>query len=166
MDAWPSAMRGSLDGAYAEQPEIPLRIEAAPTEASQSIFRSSSLGVSLGGCKPISKQGGRVFLFGLLLIPCHLARSVLLPDTISVRVGATGAERQLALFVCSQYAHWLFGASHVPTFAEVFISLSAVSQRCCAGILWLLYIALEPYVRRRWPDTIISWSRVLSAGSA
>jgi hypothetical protein len=26
----------------------------------------------------------------------------------------------------------------------------------------LLYLALEPWVRRRWPQTIISWSRLLS----
>ena len=33
-----------------------------------------------------------------------------------------------------------------------------------AAILWLLYLALEPYVRRYWPHTIISWTRLL-AGS-
>ena len=27
--------------------------------------------------------------------------------------------------------------------------------------LWLYYVALEPYVRRLWPDLLISWSRVL-----
>lgn len=31
-----------------------------------------------------------------------------------------------------------------------------------AGLVWLLYIALEPYVRRRWPQAMISWTRVLS----
>jgi hypothetical protein len=31
-----------------------------------------------------------------------------------------------------------------------------------AGTLWLLYIALEPYVRRHWPQTIISWTRLMS----
>jgi serine/threonine-protein kinase len=30
--------------------------------------------------------------------------------------------------------------------------------------MWLVYVALEPYVRRRWPVTLISWSRIL-AGS-
>jgi serine/threonine-protein kinase len=29
-------------------------------------------------------------------------------------------------------------------------------------LTWVLYIALEPYVRRRWPVTLISWSRVLA----
>jgi predicted Ser/Thr protein kinase len=31
-----------------------------------------------------------------------------------------------------------------------------------AGLTWLLYLALEPWVRRRWPHAIISWSRLLS----
>ncbi|MBL7037767.1 MAG: serine/threonine protein kinase [Pirellulaceae bacterium] len=30
-----------------------------------------------------------------------------------------------------------------------------------ALILWLFYVALEPYVRRLWPETMISWSRLL-----
>jgi serine/threonine-protein kinase len=30
--------------------------------------------------------------------------------------------------------------------------------------LWVLYIALEPYVRRRWPATLVSWSRLLAGG--
>src|SRR5262249_21893579 len=31
-----------------------------------------------------------------------------------------------------------------------------------ASVIWLLYIALEPYIRRHWPQTIISWSRLIS----
>ena len=31
-------------------------------------------------------------------------------------------------------------------------------------LLWVLYIALEPYVRRRWPATLVSWSRLLAGG--
>jgi serine/threonine-protein kinase len=59
---------------------------------------------------------------------------------------------------------WLFGASHVPNFNEVgrVLFLAVSPALLAAGLLWLLYIALEPYVRRRWPNTIITWSRVLS----
>jgi hypothetical protein len=28
--------------------------------------------------------------------------------------------------------------------------------------VWILYVALEPYVRRRWPEALVSWSRLLS----
>ena len=27
--------------------------------------------------------------------------------------------------------------------------------------MWLIYIALEPFLRRRWPHRIISWNRLL-----
>jgi serine/threonine-protein kinase len=33
-----------------------------------------------------------------------------------------------------------------------------------AGIFWVLYMALEPYVRRRWPATLVSWSRLMAGG--
>ena len=31
-----------------------------------------------------------------------------------------------------------------------------------AGSLWLLYLALEPYVRKFWPNNLVSWSRLLA----
>lgn len=31
-----------------------------------------------------------------------------------------------------------------------------------SGTTWMLYLALEPWVRRRWPQAIISWSRLLT----
>jgi len=31
-----------------------------------------------------------------------------------------------------------------------------------SAVLWTLYMALEPYVRSKWPQTIVSWSRLLA----
>jgi predicted Ser/Thr protein kinase len=31
-----------------------------------------------------------------------------------------------------------------------------------SGVIWMLYLALEPWIRRHWPQTIISWSRLLA----
>lgn len=31
-----------------------------------------------------------------------------------------------------------------------------------SSLVWLLYISLEPYLRRRWPQGIISWTRLLA----
>ena len=33
-----------------------------------------------------------------------------------------------------------------------------------SAFFWVVYMALEPYVRRRWPDTLVSWSRLLAGG--
>ena len=29
-------------------------------------------------------------------------------------------------------------------------------------LFWILYIAIEPFVRRRWPQILVSWTRLLS----
>ena len=31
-----------------------------------------------------------------------------------------------------------------------------------AAMLWLLYLAVEPYIRRFWPSTLVSWSRLIA----
>jgi len=31
-----------------------------------------------------------------------------------------------------------------------------------AGFMWVLYMAIEPYMRQRWPEMLISWARVLT----
>ncbi len=37
-----------------------------------------------------------------------------------------------------------------------------VSWACFVAVLvWTFYTAIEPYVRRRWPETLISWTRLL-----
>jgi serine/threonine-protein kinase len=33
-----------------------------------------------------------------------------------------------------------------------------------AGTVWVFYLALEPWVRRRWPHTMISWTRYTTRG--
>jgi len=30
------------------------------------------------------------------------------------------------------------------------------------AVLWVMYLALEPYVRRFWPDSLLGWSRLLA----
>ena len=30
-----------------------------------------------------------------------------------------------------------------------------------AGVIWLFYMAIEPYVRRLWPGTLVAWGRAL-----
>jgi hypothetical protein len=57
---------------------------------------------------------------------------------------------------------WLFGAAHAPTVREGEAYLLAISQGLFVGVsAGLFYLALEPYVRRRWPQTLIAWSRVI-----
>jgi serine/threonine-protein kinase len=58
----------------------------------------------------------------------------------------------------------LIGAHHVPVLGEEvdIIFLIVAYSITSAALTWLLYIALEPHIRRRWPKLIISWSRLMA----
>jgi len=75
-----------------------------------------------------------------------------------------GASR-LAMFVfLLSAAGGLIGAHHVPVLGdEIDIFFLTVAYSITfAALTWLLYIALEPHIRRRWPKLIISWSRLMA----
>jgi len=56
-----------------------------------------------------------------------------------------------------------FGRHHVPTFAEVNVLFFFLRDALVvAAIFSVLYMAFEPYVRRRSPAPLISWSRLLA----
>ncbi|MFZ0772792.1 MAG: hypothetical protein WCA49_01735 [Candidatus Sulfotelmatobacter sp.] len=58
---------------------------------------------------------------------------------------------------------WLCREHFVPGIATLGVFVLAVSTALfVSGMTWMMYLALEPWVRRRWPQTIISWSRLLS----
>jgi hypothetical protein len=63
----------------------------------------------------------------------------------------------LALVVFLSRGHLKFSG------ATLFLAALAVSTGLfLSAFMWALYIALEPYVRSKWPQTIVSWSRVLA----
>jgi serine/threonine-protein kinase len=74
-----------------------------------------------------------------------------------------GAWRLSLAFFLIMGAGWLSTAHWVPNIAmtEIFMS-NASDWFTSAALIWLLYIALEPAVRARWPHAILTWSRVLT----
>jgi len=71
---------------------------------------------------------------------------------------------RLALFVfCAQIALWLTRSHLVPDISTfgMFIIMASTAL-FISGCVWILYMALEPYVRRHWPQAIISWTRLSS----
>jgi hypothetical protein len=58
---------------------------------------------------------------------------------------------------------WIFSAHHVPTQDEGWMFLNFLASAVfLSTFAWLAYIAIEPIVRRRWPELLFSWSRLLS----
>ena len=74
-----------------------------------------------------------------------------------------GALRLASLIFALELSICLFRSHFVLTFDTIGILLFATSTALfVSAFIWVLYLALEPYVRRNWPQMIISWSRLIS----
>ncbi len=72
--------------------------------------------------------------------------------------------RRLALFVVALHAaSWVFEVDHFPGWDDLIRwELTFGLMVIQAIVAWLAYVALEPIVRRWWPRSLISWSRLLN----
>ena len=76
----------------------------------------------------------------------------------------TGAVRLAGTVFVIEVGVWLCRNHFIPTQATFGRFVLAVSTGLfISGAMFVLYLALEPYVRRHWPQAIVSWSR-LTAG--
>jgi serine/threonine-protein kinase len=74
-----------------------------------------------------------------------------------------GAERLAVFVIALLLAVWLLKTNHVPTLGEFLqFVIAAGWGLSLAAMFWSFYIATEPYVRRRWPHMLISWTRLLA----
>ena len=79
------------------------------------------------------------------------------------RIDRRGAFRVAAFVTALLMVIWVVEEDHVPSIWELFLFLMAAGWALFMGVLLgVIYLALEPYVRRLWPTTIMSWSRVLA----
>jgi hypothetical protein len=75
-----------------------------------------------------------------------------------------GAARFAAFVLGVWFFVWLIGGRHV---LDVSVDSSDFFSHVSSalfntGLLWLVYIALEPYVRRHSPEILMSWTRLLA----
>lgn len=73
-----------------------------------------------------------------------------------------GAFRIATFLFTTKLLSWVLGGLHLATVYEMALFAQALMEALfSAGVIWTLYMALEPIIRRVWPQRLISWSRVL-----
>jgi serine/threonine-protein kinase len=162
--------RAAWEGVFPQQTETPLRVEAASYRGRPVYFELIEPWHKPYRMQPYQTDPGlkRLLMFvfavfvSLLLAGVWLARR-----NMRLGRGDRKGAAKLALFVfITNLVGELIGASHVPTFqGELWVLFVSITRSLFfAALLWLFYIALEPYVRRRSPHRIISWTRLLAGG--
>jgi serine/threonine-protein kinase len=163
----PFDARAAWEGFYPGQADVPLRVEAAAFRGRPVYFQLiSPWNPPSRQEQPPVPEGERIIqslvivLFFVILIGAALLARHNLRLGRGDRKGALRLAAVIFLLTC---VSWFFGAHHVPTLAE-FSNFMENLSFCLlvSGMLWLVYVALEPFVRRRWPARIIAWNRLLA----
>ncbi len=152
--AWVRTGEGEDDG---------FRVEAASFEGAPVWFTVLPSG-PLDPAKA-APRAPAAFLFGLgFCIAVLIAAAFLVRHNLrSGRGDRRGAFRLAVVVFWLNMLRWLFHCDHVATIDELGLFFNGLARAVAlAFAVWLFYLALEPYVRRRWPQTIVSWSRAIS----
>ncbi len=145
----------------------PLRVEAASLRGKPVAFSLIGPWTKPGRMPPLESSGNENIASGILI---GIAVVVMLGVTLLARRNqrrknlgdAEGATRLgvwigfvlVALWICR--THWTLS---IDTFGIFLIEVATAIFY--AFVVRTMYLALEPYVRRRWPQTIISWTALL-----
>ena len=162
--------RAAWEGAWSRRPDVPIRVEAAAYRGRPVWFqvvnpwtrpeREASWAPTRG------ERATRSILIALLLGLVAVGAVLAKRNILMGRGDRRGAFRLGLALTGLGTASALLGAHHV---AEPFLEILLLA-RCgsfallVATLVWLFYLALEPYVRRLRPWTLVSWTRLLSGG--
>jgi hypothetical protein len=163
-----SDTRAAWEGNDPVRPDLPVRIEAAAYRGRPVYFQIVWPWTRAERAVPFEWTPGQKASHHLgvtLVLACLFGSMWLARENVRQGRGdRRGALRLGSLTFVVMVARWAIDAHHVPdTFEEMLLAIGGLGLAAVvAGLVWLVYLALEPYVRRSWPETLVSWTRVLA----
>ena len=159
--------RAAWTGAYPSAPKIPLRVEAASWRGKPVYFHMIGAWTRPWRMREFEFGAGvRARDIIVITIFCIVILAAALFARRNVKLNRSdmrGAARLGGFIFVLYMLQYLFAMNHVPNDDEVGLIAAAMSRALLnAALVWVLYLALEPVIRRRWPQTIVSWSRILA----
>jgi serine/threonine-protein kinase len=141
----------------------PLRIEAAAWRGLPVFFRI--VGPWSFPERNYTFQGGQLLLIVVKYLALLAAGILAWHNVRSAKADRRGAAKLGLLYFGSMAGAALLAAHHAATNGEIAMFWIVMSNSAINAVaLSAFYLALEPWVRRKWPQTMISWSRFTTRG--
>jgi serine/threonine-protein kinase len=159
-----SDRRLAWQGAYPDAPGTEIRIEAATVQGQLVWFRIIEPWVQPGLTE--SERAGLLEQLLELTPPVSyllvlIGAGILAWRNVRLGRGDRRTAIRFALYLGGMRLLWLLGAHHLPSGAELNVIISNLAWALYRfGLIWVFYLALEPYARRLWPRTLVSWVRL------
>ena len=159
--------RFAWEGPMPTRPEVKIRVESGSYRGRPVAFKVIGPWTRPARMQVAQPSAGRraASVIGTLVVLALFAGALLLvrANLKAGRADRRGAGR-IAIFLLAVWAvAWALGSRHwfdVEEETNRFFILLAFAL-LNVGFTWLFYLALEPFVRRQSPDTLIGWTRLL-----
>jgi hypothetical protein len=150
-------------GTFPEASDINIRIEAAAFRGRPTMFEVLGSWVPVEASSQPTEPAAVWRTIGVMMIAIVPIAAALMARR-NVRLGRgdrRGAFRTWAFAFGAGIVSYAIAPIHVPGLAEVDRMFATVGVVLFwSSVLFVVYLALEPYVRKTWPDVLITWSRL------
>ncbi len=141
-----------------------ITIAAAAYNGKPVYFRAAPLAVKSAETRERRRTFSDI-MFVVAVLVCGIGGAFLARRNVRRGRGdRQGAFRVAAFIFIAEFLGWALAAHFFPDAGEEYGAFIGGCGEALyvAGFMWILYLAVEPYVRRRWPEMLISWTRVVS----
>jgi Protein kinase domain len=143
----------------------PLRVEAAALHGQPVAFLTISPWTKPSRVEEAGTPQETVFatIILVLVLAILIGGGVLARKNLRAGRGdRAGAFTLAAAVATALWALWICEVHVAPSMSMMGSFLIAVCTTTFYGVLfWAIYLALEPFVRRHWPQTLVSWTTLL-----
>jgi serine/threonine-protein kinase len=154
--------RGAWEGVFPERPDTPVHLEAAAHRG-----RLVSFNTVVGEWPPAPTAEAGPFRYAPLIA---VVSAIVVPDVMmarrNLRMGRgdrRGATKLVLITMGCYTIYWILATHHVSSLWEIYLILILMGWNLILGALvWVLYLSLEPAVRRQWPEILVSSTRLLA----
>jgi serine/threonine-protein kinase len=159
--------RRAWEGSLPQQPDQVFRVEAAAFAGRPVYFAITGPWTVSARSAPRAASGFAAFTGSIeaLMMPMLMLAGVVLARR-NLRLGRGdrgGAVRAAGAVFVAAMIGWLLRPHVMPLGFEVSRMFAAIGGALFdAGVLWVTYLGLEPYVRRHAPDSLIGWTRLVA----
>jgi serine/threonine-protein kinase len=164
----PSDQVRAWTGKHPQFPDMSLFVEAAWWKGRVTFVRvqypwskaATSPAVATSSSGVGAREGILVGLLigGVIIVPLMARR-----NWKKQRADRNGAIRVALAKLLLGTVAWLGTMHPVPSLDMLELGFSSLGRALSSAfILWLIYLALEPEVRARWPHSIVTWNRLLA----
>jgi hypothetical protein len=161
-------VRAAWTGKYPGAPNLPIRVEAAGFHGRPVHFEivwpwTTPARVAGNSALTPARQAANVANGLLSIVTTAIAVWLARFNWKAGRGDLRGATRLGILMASVSLLEWVLSAHHVAGAQEEVLFTAGLSEAAFNGIrYWIFYLALEPWVRRYWPQSLVTWARLLA----